>query len=253
MAEFDVIVWGATGYTGRLVAQHMLNTYGVGGELKWAAAGRNAAKLDEVLAGIGAPAALPRLIADAADPASLDALVRRAAVVISTVGPYQLYGSPLVAACAAAGTDYVDLTGESNWIAEMIGAHEAPAKASGARLVFSCGFDSIPFDLGVYFVEEEAKRRLGAYTPRVRGRVRALKGGLSGGTMASGMATQAAIQKDPSIATLMADRARRGEGRYGPGLRLYRQDPRRGGRVPRPRRAEERGRRRLLDAGLGHG
>jgi short subunit dehydrogenase-like uncharacterized protein len=205
MAEFDVIVWGATGYTGRLVAEHLLNTYGVGGDVTWAAGARSAAKQDEVLAGIGAPAALTRIIADAADPASLDEMVRRAAVVISTVGPYQLYGAPLVAACAAAGTDYVDLTGESNWIAEMIGAHEAAAKASGARLVFSCGFDSIPFDLGVFFVEEEAKRRLGAYTSRVRGRVRALKGGLSGGTLASGMATQAAIQKDPSIAALMAD------------------------------------------------
>jgi short subunit dehydrogenase-like uncharacterized protein len=205
MAEFDVIVWGATGYTGRLVAAHMLNTYGVGGDVKWAAGGRSAAKLDEVLAKIGAPAALPRIIADAADPVSLDAMVRRAAVVISTVGPYQLYGGPLVAACAAAGTDYVDLTGESNWIADMIGAHEAAAKASGARIVFSCGFDSIPFDLGVFYVEEEAKRRLGAYTQRVRGRVRSLKGGLSGGTLASGMATQAAIQKDPSILQQMAD------------------------------------------------
>jgi short subunit dehydrogenase-like uncharacterized protein len=132
-------------------------------------------------------------------------MVGRAGVIISTVGPYQLYGSPLVAACAAAGTDYVDLTGESNWIAAMIGAHEAAAKASGARIVFSCGFDSIPFDLGVFFVEEEAKRRFGAYAPRVRGRVRGLKGGLSGGTLASGMATQAAAAKDPSIGTLLAD------------------------------------------------
>ena len=132
-------------------------------------------------------------------------MVRRAGVIISTVGPYQLYGSPLVAACAAAGTDYVDLTGESNWIAAMIGDHAAAAKASGARLVFSCGFDSIPFDLGVFFVEEEAKRRFGAYAPRVRGRVRGLKGGLSGGTLASGMATQAAAAKDPGVGVLLAD------------------------------------------------
>ncbi len=205
MAEFDIILWGATGYTGRLVAQHLLRTYGATGALKWAAAGRSADKLDDVLAAIGAPASLPRILADAGDAASLAAMARRAAVVISTVGPYQLYGSALVAACAAAGSDYVDLTGESNWIAEMIKAHEAAAKASGARIVFSCGFDSIPFDLGVFFVEEEARRRFGAYAPRVRGRVRALKGGLSGGTLASGMATQAALQKDPTVAALMAD------------------------------------------------
>jgi short subunit dehydrogenase-like uncharacterized protein len=148
---------------------------------------------------------VPLIKADASDPASLDAMVRRAACIITTVGPYQLYGSPLVAACAAAGTDYVDLTGESNWIAAMIAEHEAAAKASGARIVFSCGFDSIPFDVGVWFAEEEAKKRFGAYAPRVRGRVRKLKGGLSGGTLASGMATQAAAAKDPGIGAMMAD------------------------------------------------
>ena len=203
--EFEVIVWGATGYTGRLVAAHLLATYGAAGDLKWAMAGRSAGKLAEVKAEIGAPDALPTIVADAADPGSLEAMVRRADVVISTVGPYQLYGTPLVAACAAAGTDYVDLTGESNWIAAMIAANEAAAQASGARIVFSCGFDSIPFDLGVWFAQQEARKRFGAYAGRVRGRVRGLKGGLSGGTLASGMATQAAAQKDPSIGTLLAD------------------------------------------------
>src|SRR5580704_10489105 len=205
MAEFDIIVWGATGYTGRLVAEHMLRTYGAAGELKWAMGGRSAGKLAEVRAEIGAPDSLPLVVGDAADAAAMDAMVRRASVIISTVGPYQLYGSPLVDACAASGVDYVDLTGESNWIAEMIKANETAAKASGARLVFSCGFDSIPFDLGVFFVEEAAKKRFGAYAPRVRGRVRGLKGGLSGGTLASGMATQAAVAKDPSIGALLAD------------------------------------------------
>lgn len=203
--EFEVIVWGATGYTGRLVAAHLLATYGAAGDLKWAMAGRSAGKLAEVKAEIGAPDALPNVVADAADPASLEAMVRRADVVISTVGPYQLYGTPLVGACAAGGCDYVDLTGESNWIAAMIAANEAAAKASGARIVFSCGFDSIPFDLGVWFVQQEAKRRFGSYASRVRGRVRGLKGGLSGGTLASGLATQAAAQNDPSVTTLLAD------------------------------------------------
>jgi len=205
MAEFDIIVWGATGYTGRLVAEHLLRTYGAAGDLKWAMAGRSAEKLAQVRSEIGAPQGLPLIVADAADPDSLGEMVGRAAVIVTTVGPYQLYGSPLVAACAAAGVDYVDLTGESNWIADMIRAHEAAAKASGARIVFSCGFDSIPFDLGVFFVEEEAKKRFGAYAPRVRGRVRGLKGGLSGGTLASGMATQAAAQRDPGVAVVLAN------------------------------------------------
>jgi short subunit dehydrogenase-like uncharacterized protein len=203
--EFEVIVWGATGYTGRLVAAHLLATYGAAGDLKWAMAGRSAGKLAEVKAEIGALDVLPAIVADAGDPGSLAAMAGRADVVITTVGPYQLYGTPLVGACAAAGTDYVDLTGESNWIAAMIAEHEAAAQASGARIVFSCGFDSIPFDLGVWFVQQEAKRRFGAYSQRVRGRVRGLKGGLSGGTLASGMATQAAAAKDPSITALLAD------------------------------------------------
>ena len=205
MAEFDVIVWGATGYTGRLVAEHLLKTYGAAGDLKWAMAGRSAEKLAQVRGEIGAPTSLPLIVAEAADPDSLAEMVVRTRVMISTVGPYQLYGSPLLAACAAAGTDYVDLTGESNWIADMIAANAAAAEASGARIVFSCGFDSIPFDLGVFFVEEEAYRRFGAYAPRVRGRVRGLKGGLSGGTLASGIATQAAAAKDPSVGVLLAN------------------------------------------------
>ncbi len=203
--EFDVIVYGATGFTGALVAEHLLKTYGPTGTVRWAMAGRDAAKLAKVRAEIGAPDSLPCLVADAHDRAALDALVRRTKVVITTAGPYQLYGSELVAACAAAGTDYVDLTGESHWIAAMTASHEAAAKASGARLVFSCGFDSIPFDLGVWFVQREAKARFGRAAPRVKGRVRETRGALSGGTFASGLATMAAAQRDPAIAALLAD------------------------------------------------
>jgi short subunit dehydrogenase-like uncharacterized protein len=115
------------------------------------------------------------------------------------VGPYQLYGSDLVAACAEAGTDYLDLSGEPNWMAETIATYDATARASGARIVHSCGFDSIPFELGVYFAEETAKAKLGAPAPRVKGRIRGLRGGLSGGTAASGAATMQALQKDPSL------------------------------------------------------
>ena len=202
-AEFDIIVYGATGFTGRLVAEHLAAKYGVGGEIKWAMAGRSAAKLAEVRDEIGAPKDTPLVVADAADPASVRAMVKRAKVILTTVGPYQLYGSDLVAACVEAGTDYLDLTGESNWMAQMITAHDAAAKASGARIMLSCGFDSIPFELGVYFVQGLARAKLGHPVSRVKGRVRSMRGGLSGGTAASGKATMAAIQKDPALMGLM--------------------------------------------------
>lgn len=204
-AEFDIIVYGATGFTGRLVAEHLAARYGVGGEVRWAMAGRSLDKLRAVRDEIGAPKDTPLIVADAGDPASVKAMVGRTKAVLTTVGPYQLYGSDLVAACAAAGTDYLDLSGEPNWMAEMILAHEAAAKASGARILFSCGFDSIPFELGVYFAQQTAKQKLGAVVPRVKGRMRKLKGGLSGGTAASGRATMAAIQKNPALFALMVD------------------------------------------------
>lgn len=204
-AEFDIIVYGATGFTGRLVAEYLAARYGVGGEVKWAMAGRHAAKLAQVRDEIGAPASTPLIVADAADPASLRAMVGRAKAILTTVGPYQLYGSDLVAACVEAGTDYLDLSGEPNWMAETIAAHDAAAKASGARIVHSCGFDSIPFELGVIFTQNLAKARLGHPVARIKGRVRSMRGGLSGGTAASGAATMAAIQKNPALAGLMFD------------------------------------------------
>jgi short subunit dehydrogenase-like uncharacterized protein len=198
-AEFDVIVYGASGYTGRLVAEHLARRYGVGGEVKWAMAGRSAAKLAEVRDEIGAPKETPLVTADAEDRAALDAMVRRAKAIVTTVGPYQLHGDALVAACAAAGTDYLDLCGEVNWMAKVIAEHDATAQRTGARICLSCGFDSIPFELGVFFCQETARKELGAPVPRVKGRVRAIQGGLSGGTAASGAATMAAAQKDPSV------------------------------------------------------
>jgi len=201
--ELGIIVYGATGYTGRLVAEYLNSQYGVGGDVSWAMAGRSREKLEAVRDELGISAKVPLVVADASEPASILAMVERAAVVISTVGPYQLYGSELVAACAQAGTDYVDLCGEPNWMREMIDAHEETAKKSGARIVFSCGFDSIPFDLGVLFLQEQAQQTLGAVLPRIRGRVRGLKGVWSGGTLASFKATMAAAAKNPElVATL---------------------------------------------------
>lgn len=198
-AEFDVVVYGATGFTGRLVAEYLAKQYGLGGEVSWAMAGRSLDKLAAVRDEIGAPADTPFIVADANDPASLSEMVNRAKCVLTTVGPYTLYGSDLVAACAAAGTDYVDLSGEVLWMREMIDAHDAEAKASGARIVHSCGFDSIPFDLGVQFLQEESQKKFGGPCPRVRGRMRQMQGTFSGGTAASGAATMAAVQRDPSL------------------------------------------------------
>jgi len=201
--ELGIVVYGATGYTGKLVVEYLNRQYGVNGDVSWAIAGRSQGKLETVREELGISSELPLIVADAEDPASITAMVERASVVITTVGPYQLYGSDLVAACAAAGTDYVDLCGEPAWMKEMITAHTATAQASGARIVFSCGFDSIPFDLGVHFVQEASRAAFGSMVPRVRGRVRGMKGTWSGGTLASFKTTMAAAAKDPDlIATL---------------------------------------------------
>jgi short subunit dehydrogenase-like uncharacterized protein len=203
--DFDIAVYGASGFTGRLVAEYLAQRYGQGDGVRWAMAGRSLSKLAEVRDEIGAPAGTPLVAADSNDPASLDALVRRSKVVLTTVGPYQLYGNELVAACAKAGTDYVDLCGEPAWMRKMIDAHDAAAKASGARIVFSCGFDSIPFDLGVAFLQDLARKKTGKPSARVRGRVRKMKGTFSGGTAASMKATMEAAMKDPSVIALLRD------------------------------------------------
>ncbi|MDO8908772.1 MAG: saccharopine dehydrogenase NADP-binding domain-containing protein [Pseudohongiella sp.] len=201
--KFDIIVYGASGYTGRLVCEYLNNQYGVNGEVKWAMAGRSRDKLEQVRDEIGVPAAVPFVIADADNADSINAMVATTKVVITTVGPYQLYGSDLVAACAAAGTDYVDLCGEPAWMHDMIASHRAVAQASGARIVFSCGFDSIPFDLGVVFLQQKAMEKFDAPMTRVKGRVKTMKGGFSGGTLASLKATMAAAAKNPNVTKVM--------------------------------------------------
>ncbi len=202
--ELDIIVYGASGFTGRLVAEYLAQAHG-GEGLKWAMAGRNLSKLEAVRDEIGASADTVLITADAADPASLKTMCERTKVVITTVGPYQLYGNELVAACAATGTDYCDLCGEPAWMREQIDLHGAAAAKSGARIVFSCGFDSIPFDLGVLLLQRDAKAAHGAPAPRVKGRVRAMEGGFSGGTAASLKATMAAAAKNPRVIKLLTD------------------------------------------------
>ncbi len=203
--SFDVIVFGATGFTGQLVAEYLQSHYGSSSSLRWAMAGRKLSKLAAVRDAIGAPADLPLIVADASDPTALQGVAKQTKVVLTTVGPYQLHGEPLLAACVAAGTDYVDLCGEPGWMAQMIAKYDMAAKASGARIVFSCGFDSIPFDLGVVFLQAESMRRFGVPCKTVHGRVRRLKGTASGGTVASLLATVEAMGRDPTLAAVMAN------------------------------------------------
>ncbi|MDA9469578.1 saccharopine dehydrogenase family protein [Bradyrhizobium sp. CCBAU 53415] len=203
--EFDIVVYGATGFTGQLVAEYLAAHYKDDKALKWAMAGRSLDKLKSVRDAIGAPADTPLIVADASDAASLKAMVAQAKSVITTVGPYQFYGEELLAACVAAGADYFDLCGEPVWMRQMIDKYEAAAKTSGARIVFSCGYDSVPFELGTFFVQEEARRVFGAPAARVKGRVRDMRGTLSGGTAASAKATFDAVAKDLSLVAILND------------------------------------------------
>ena len=200
---YDIVVHGATGFTGRLVIEYLLQLYPVGSGVRWAMGGRSADKLAAVREEVGAPADTPLVVTDSADAASLQALMAQTRLVLTTVGPYQLYGNELVAACAESGVDYVDLCGEPAWMRKMIDAHEASAKASGARIVFSCGFDSIPFDLGMLMLQNEMRAQFGTTASRVRGRVRKMKGTFSGGTAASLKATMAAAMQDPGVMDLL--------------------------------------------------
>ena len=197
--ELDIVVYGATGFTGRLVAEYLNNTYGVNQDVNWAMAGRSLDKLVLVRDEMGIDLAVPLIVADGSDVQSINSMVDRASVVLTTVGPYQLYGNELVAACAERGTDYVDLCGEPAWMHKMIADHSAAAEKSGARIIFSCGFDSIPFDLGVLFLQNYAKKTLGSTVSRVKGRVRSMRGTFSGGTLASFRATMAAASKDREL------------------------------------------------------
>ncbi|MFM7708284.1 MAG: saccharopine dehydrogenase family protein, partial [Gammaproteobacteria bacterium] len=214
----DIVVFGATSFVGQILAHRMLEEFGVGGAggaggsvgqggaLRWAIAGRSRAKLDELKAALGpAAAALPVIVADAADEDAMRAMCREARVVVSTVGPYALYGEPLVKACVETGTDYCDLTGEVQWIRRMVTRHESAAKASGARIVHCCGFDSIPSDLGVHVLQREAQRRFGAPLTRIRLRVKAMRGGASGGTVASLINVLKEVGRDKSLRAELAN------------------------------------------------
>ena len=214
--EFDVVIFGASGYTGKLVAEYMHDQYGDDQSIKYAIAGRNSEKLLEVKKELGLNKDIKILEVDSSDLDSLDKMTASAKCILTTVGPYQLYGSKLVESCAKNGTDYVDLTGEPGWMYEMINAHKETAQKSGARIVFSCGFDSIPFDLGVYFVQKAAKEKFGKPAPHVRGRVKAMNGEFSGGTIASLGATMSTLKEKPELIKVLANPFSLTEGFEGP-------------------------------------
>jgi len=183
--KYDVIVWGATGFTGKWVAKHLFDQYSQK-QLNWAIAGRNPVKLEKVREFIGDDlSSVDILLADSDEFDSLLEMVAQTKVIISTVGPYAYYGSELIEACVTKGTDYVDLCGEVPWMREMIDTYQSQAQQSGARIVHSCGFDSIPSDMGNYFIQTQAHAEFGCYLQQVRYSLTKVKGGISGGTFAS--------------------------------------------------------------------
>lgn len=198
--EYDIIVWGASGFTGRLVVDYMAQQQGTS-NLKWAVAGRNPEKIRSVLGNRD----IPIVQADSNDSESIAQLVQQTRVVLTTVGPYARYGSSLVEACAAHGTHYCDLTGEVHWMREMISAHQAAAVASGARIVHTCGFDSIPSDLGAYFLQKLMLEKHGVPAKHIKYRPRAFSGGFSGGTIDSMMAMMEQAKEDSTIMKTLAD------------------------------------------------
>ncbi|MRH87178.1 enoyl-ACP reductase [Nocardia sp. SYP-A9097] len=200
--EFDLVLFGATGFVGKLTAAYLIEAAPAGARI--ALAGRSAEKLAAVRAELGPGAAeWPLVQADSTDQASLDALAARTKVVVTTVGPYLRYGMPLVQACAENGTHYADLTGEPLFIRDCIDRFAERAAETGAKIVNSCGYDSIPSDLSVYQLYQ---RSVGDNTGELTDvtLVAWLKGGLSGGTIDSGRAMMEAIGADPKKGAIMS-------------------------------------------------
>lgn len=207
---YDVVIFGATSFVGQILTRYMVEQFGADSDkadtLTWAAAGRSRTKLEELRNSLGtAGKDLELIIADAATESELRDMCAQTRVVISTVGPYALYGEPLIKVCADMGTDYCDLTGEAQWIKRMLERYEIGAIQSGARIVHSCGFDSIPSDLGVFFLQQQAMQRFGQICPRVKMRVKRMSGGASGGTIASMMNLAKETASDPALRKELAN------------------------------------------------
>ena len=207
MKTFDIILFGATSFVGQIMTKYMLNQFPLDDEkLRWAIAGRSESKLLELKTSLGEKAnGLEIIVADAANQQEMDSLCGQTNVVVSTVGPYALYGEALVKACVTSGTDYCDLTGEPQWIVKMLKRYEKIAQATGARIVHSCGFDSIPSDLGVFYTQQQAEKQLGSKCSSIFMRVKAAKGAASGGTIASMMNLVKEATTDKNLRRLLAN------------------------------------------------
>ena len=215
--EYDFVVYGATGFTGKLVVEYLVHKYSNNSQIKWALAGRNLEKLESVAVSKNVPEGTGLLEVDSNNIASIEEMISKTKCVLTTVGPYQLYGNDIVSACAKSGIDYVDLCGEPGWMHEKINELTETARETGSRIVFSCGFDSIPFDLGVLFLQNEVTRRYGKPSVNVRGRVREMNGEFSGGTAASLGATMAALKEKPELFAVLANPFSLSNGFTGPG------------------------------------
>ncbi|MFL2499791.1 MAG: saccharopine dehydrogenase family protein [Porticoccaceae bacterium] len=202
----DIILFGATSFVGKITTQYLLNEVGIGKGVTWAIAGRSLGKLKQLKNQLGPEAEnIPIIVADSADSASLTKMCQQGRVILSTVGPYALYGESLVEACVHNGNDYCDLTGEAYWIKKMLDKYQLRAEKTGARIINCCGFDSIPSDLGVYFLQQASQRQFGTVCKDVKLRVKAMKGGVSGGTVASGIEMAKAVKKDPALRRKMGN------------------------------------------------
>ena len=214
--SLDVVIYGATGFTGKLVVEYMQENYGNDESVSWAIAGRSEEKLKAVSEDLKVGSNVPHLLVDSNDTDSIESMVKQTKCVLTTVGPYQLYGTKILQQCVIHGVDYVDLCGEPGWMHEMINEYSNQAKETGARIVFSCGFDSIPFDLGVYFLQKEVIAQHGQPAPNVRGRVRAMNGEFSGGTAASLGATMASLKEKPELFEVLINPFALSDGFTGP-------------------------------------
>ena len=197
--KYDIVIYGATSFVGQIITHYMAEQYGCE-NLRWAIAGRSMAKLTDLKQSLGSSAGnLALLTAEANDLEALTTLCHSTQVILSTVGPYDLYGEPLVQVCCQTGTDYCDLTGEMHWIKRMQEKYSEVAVNSGARIVHACGFDSIPSDCGVHFLQKHSVKNHGKACSKINMGVKRISGGLSGGTIASMLNMTKQIIKDPLL------------------------------------------------------
>ncbi len=202
--QYDIIIFGATSFVGKIICKYLCDQDH--NNTSWAMAGRSEQKLKDLQKELGDVATnLPLIVVDANDSMGLKAMCQQTKVILTTVGPYDLYGEPVVKTCVETGTDYCDLTGEAHWIKKMLDKYETTAKDTGARIVHCTGFDSIPSDLGVYHLQREAKKQFGEYCSEVKLRIKNMRGSASGGTIATALNIAKLVRKDPDVKKILVN------------------------------------------------